>query len=156
MNLIFTSQSHHARHACSLIHLAVKASHPHNFNDFLQIYSFSFQYAISIRWILKPLLNFIGDKLEDEYFITNPSIDIYTGIAATIMLIIFGAFAGYFGGRVDDLLMRITEIFQTIPSFIFAILLVAIMKPSIISIVIAIAVVSWPGVARLVRANFFQ
>jgi putative ABC transport system permease protein len=41
------------------------------------------------------LLNFIGDKLEDEYFITNPSIDIYTGIAATIMLIIFGAFAGY-------------------------------------------------------------
>ena len=50
--------------------------------------------------------------------------------------------------------MRVTEIFQTIPSFIFAILLVAIMKPSISSIVIAIAVVSWPGVARLVRGEF--
>ena len=68
----------------------------------------------------------------------------------------FGAFAGYFGGRIDDLLMRITEIFQTIPSFIFAILLVAIMKPSIVSIVIAIAVVSWPGVARLVRGEFLS
>jgi putative ABC transport system permease protein len=41
------------------------------------------------------LLNFIGDKLEEEYYITNPSIDISTGIAATILLIAFGAFAGY-------------------------------------------------------------
>ena len=80
------------------------------------------------------------------------------GFVATIVSvfigIFFGAFAGYFGGRVDDSLMRVTEIFQTIPSFIFAILLVAIMKPSIVSIVIAIAVVSWPGVARLVRGEF--
>jgi peptide/nickel transport system permease protein len=82
------------------------------------------------------------------------------GLIATLVSIfigiLFGAFAGYFGGRVDDLLMRITEIFQTIPSFIFAILLVAIMKPSIFSIVIAIAVVSWPGVARLVRGEFLS
>tara|TARA_Y100000022_G_scaffold91822_1_gene79296 strand:- start:473 stop:1228 length:756 start_codon:yes stop_codon:yes gene_type:complete len=82
------------------------------------------------------------------------------GLIATLVSIFigifFGAFAGYFGGRVDDLLMRITEIFQTIPSFIFAILLVAIMKPSIVSIVIAIAVVSWPGVARLVRGEFLS
>ena len=80
------------------------------------------------------------------------------GFVATIVSvfigIFFGAFAGYFGGRIDDILMRVTEIFQTIPSFIFAILLVAIMKPSIVSIVIAIAVVSWPGVARLVRGEF--
>lgn len=41
------------------------------------------------------LLNFIGDKLEEEYYITDPSIDISTGISATILLIIFGAFAGY-------------------------------------------------------------
>ncbi len=80
------------------------------------------------------------------------------GFVATIVSvfigIFFGAFAGYFGGRLDDFLMRVTEIFQTIPSFIFAILLVAIMKPSMSSIVIAIAVVSWPGVARLVRGEF--
>ena len=82
------------------------------------------------------------------------------GLIATLVSIFigifFGAFAGYFGGRIDDLLMRVTEIFQTIPSFIFAILLVAIMKPSIVSIVIAIAVVSWPGVARLVRGEFLS
>ena len=47
-------------------------------------------YCLALR-----LLNFIGDKLEEEYYITNPSIDISTGIAATILLIAFGAFAGY-------------------------------------------------------------
>src|SRR3972149_2569618 len=50
--------------------------------------------------------------------------------------------------------MRVTEFFQTIPTFLFAILLVAILAPSIKSIVIAIAVVSWPAVARLVRGEF--
>jgi len=67
-----------------------------------------------------------------------------------------GGLAGYYGGWIDDLLMRVTEMFQTIPSFVFAILLVAIMKPSIESIVIAIAVVSWPAVARLVRGEFLS
>ena len=49
--------------------------------------------------------------------------------------------------------MRITEFFQTIPSFVFAIVLVAILQPSLKSIVIAIAVVTWPPVARLVRGE---
>ena len=83
---------------------------------------------------------------------------LFIGLIATVVAVtigvFFGAFAGYYGGRVDDLLMRVTEVFQTIPSFIFAILLVAIMKPSIESVVIAIAVVSWPSVARLVRGEF--
>jgi peptide/nickel transport system permease protein len=46
-----------------------------------------------------------------------------------------GALAGYFGGLVDDALMRFTEIFQTIPSFALAIVIVAILQPSITSIV---------------------
>lgn len=82
------------------------------------------------------------------------------GVVATIVAVgfgtIMGGLAGYYGGWIDDLLMRTTEMFQTIPSFIFAILLVAIMKPSINSIVIAIAVVSWPAVARLVRGEFLS
>ena len=41
------------------------------------------------------LLNFIGDKLEEQYFITDPFIDLLTGIFATVILIAFGAFAGY-------------------------------------------------------------
>ena len=66
---------------------------------------------------------------------------------------LIGCFSGYYGGWVDQLLMRITEFFQTIPSFVFAIVLVAIMQPSIESIVIAIAVVTWPPIARLVRGE---
>ena len=87
-------------------------------------------------------------------------VSLLIGLLATsvaVMLgILLGAFAGYFGGWVDDILMRVTEMFQTIPSFIFAILIVAIMKPSINSVIIAIAVVSWPAVARLVRGEFMS
>lgn len=64
-----------------------------------------------------------------------------------------GAVAGLYGRFVDDLLMRITEFFQTIPSFLFAIVLVAILAPSAASIVIAIATVSWPPIARVVRGE---
>ena len=87
---------------------------------------------------------------------TSILIGLLATIAAVFIGIIFGALAGYYGGVIDDSLMRVTEIFQTIPSFVFAILLVAIMKPSIESIVIAITVVSWPAVARLVRGEFMS
>ncbi|MBM3572900.1 MAG: ABC transporter permease, partial [Alphaproteobacteria bacterium] len=67
--------------------------------------------------------------------------------------VVIGAAAGYFGGRLDDGLMRFTEFFQTIPSFLFAIVLVAILRPSFATICTAIAIVSWPPVARLVRGE---
>jgi peptide/nickel transport system permease protein len=76
-----------------------------------------------------------------------------TVVAVTIGLLV-GAVSGYFGDRLDDLLMRITELFQTIPSFIFAVVLIAIFTPNIGSIVAAISIVSWPPVARLVRGEF--
>ena len=74
-------------------------------------------------------------------------------LASLAVGIPLGAAAGYFGGKIDDALMRFTEFFQTVPSFALAIVLVAIMQPSIVSIVIAIAIVSWPPVARLVRGE---
>jgi peptide/nickel transport system permease protein len=80
------------------------------------------------------------------------------GLTATLVSltigIIIGGMAGYYGGVIDNLLMRLTEFFQTIPNFLFAIVIVAIMTPSIISIIVAIAVVTWPAVARLVRGEF--
>jgi peptide/nickel transport system permease protein len=80
------------------------------------------------------------------------------GLCATAIAVAVGAtiggLAGYYGGRVDALLMRFTEIFQTIPFFLFAILLIAVLTPSIRNVVIAIAVVSWPPMARLVRGEF--
>ena len=74
-------------------------------------------------------------------------------VAALALGVTLGAAAGYLGGVVDDALMRFTEFFQTIPSFVFAVLLVAIFQPTITSVVFAIAVVSWPPVARVVRAE---
>lgn len=80
------------------------------------------------------------------------------GISATLIAVLvgvlFGAIAGYYRGRLDVGLMRVTELFQTIPSFILAILLVAILSPSLSSEVLAIAIVSWPGIARLARGEF--
>jgi len=80
------------------------------------------------------------------------------GFASTALAIIGGAIvggiSGYYGRWVDEALMRWTEIFQTIPFFIFAILLVAVLAPSVGSVVFAIAVVSWPPMTRLVRGEF--
>lgn len=77
-------------------------------------------------------------------------------VAAVLIGISLGAFAGYAGGSVDDAIMRFTEFFQTVPSFLLAVVLVAIFSPSIASIVAAIAIVSWPPVARVIRAEFLS
>ncbi len=75
---------------------------------------------------------------------------------ATLVGVTIGGLAGYFGGKLDSLLMRFTELFQTIPFFLFAILLVAVLGASIRNVIFAIAVVSWPPMARLVRGEFMS
>ncbi len=75
-------------------------------------------------------------------------------LIATLVGVAVGGLAGYFGGRLDNVLMRFTELFQTIPFFLFAILLVAVLGASVRSVIFAIAVVSWPPMARLVRGEF--
>jgi peptide/nickel transport system permease protein len=77
-------------------------------------------------------------------------------LCATIVGTIVGATAGYFGGVVDRIMMGVTEVFQTIPPFVLAVVVVAAFKPSLWSIVTAISLVSWPPLARLVRAQFMQ
>lgn len=87
-------------------------------------------------------------------------VSLLIGAVATAVAVIagtvLGAVAGYHGGWVDDLVMRFTEIFQTIPGFLLALLMVAIFGPSLYSIVGAIGAISWPSVARLVRAEFLS
>lgn len=87
-------------------------------------------------------------------------ISLLVGLVSTLIALLIGiplgAYAGYFGGWVDELLMRFTEIFQTVPSFALAIVIVAIFEPSVYSITSAIAIVSWPPVARLVRGEFMS
>jgi peptide/nickel transport system permease protein len=81
-------------------------------------------------------------------------IGVVASLCATTVGVAVGAVAGYYGGILDDILMRTAEFFLTIPSFILAVVLVAIFSPSVTSITAAIAVVSWPSVARLTRGEF--
>lgn len=87
-------------------------------------------------------------------------ISLMIGLAATAAALVVGvavgAFAGYFGGLIDDALMRLTDAFQTIPPFLLAIVIVVIVNPSVATIILAIAAISWPAIARLVRAEFLR
>jgi peptide/nickel transport system permease protein len=67
--------------------------------------------------------------------------------------IILGSLAGYFGGIVDEIIMRVTDIFLAFPALILAMALVAALGPSLRSVLIAITVVSWPSYARLIRGD---
>ena len=66
---------------------------------------------------------------------------------------LIGAVAGYFGGMVDELLMRLTDMFLAFPALILAIAIAASLGPSLRNTVIALSVVYWPWYARLVRAQ---
>ncbi len=87
-------------------------------------------------------------------------ISLLIGLVATCVAIaigiVVGALAGFYGGVVDDVLMRVTEAFQTLPNFILLLVLVAVFGSTIQTVVIAIGVVSWPAVARLTRAEFLS
>ena len=73
-------------------------------------------------------------------------VSLLVGLVSTLMALLIGvplgALAGFYGKWVDEGAMRFTEFFQTIPNFALAIVLVAIMQPSVTSIVLAIAIVS--------------
>ena len=70
--------------------------------------------------------------------------------------IVLGSLAGYFGGRLDEVIMRITDIFLAFPALILAMAIVAALGPSLRSIMIALSVVSWPSYARLIRGDILQ
>jgi len=87
-------------------------------------------------------------------------VSLMVGLLSTIISLAFGilvgTIAGYSGGVIDDILMRFTEFFQTIPQLALAVVIVAVMSPSLFSITAAITAVSWPPAARLVRSEFLS
>jgi peptide/nickel transport system permease protein len=64
-----------------------------------------------------------------------------------------GTVAGYFGGWVDAVLMRVTDIFMAFPRLILALALVAVLGPGIVNAILAIAITTWPPYARIARAE---
>ena len=87
-------------------------------------------------------------------------VSLLIGLVATSIAIaigiVTGALAGYHGGWVDDVLMRVTEAFQTLPNFLLLLVVVAVFGSDIVTVTIAIGVVSWPAPARLTRAEFLS
>jgi len=72
-------------------------------------------------------------------------------IAGTIGSL-FGALAGYFGGLIDDIMMRVSEMVMAFPAIILAMTITAALGPSLYNIILAMVVVSWPNYARVMRS----
>jgi peptide/nickel transport system permease protein len=82
------------------------------------------------------------------------------GLVAALMSVFigisFGALAGFYRGLVEEVLMRITEFFQVLPTLLFSMVIVALFGASLEVVTIAIGVVSWTAVARITRAEFLR
>ncbi|MFT3801829.1 MAG: ABC transporter permease [Burkholderiaceae bacterium] len=103
--------------------------------------------------------DFMGRDLATG-LVSGAGVSLLIGLVSTVISacvgIAIGALAGYYRGWVDAVLLRVIELFQTVPNFVLAVVLVALFKPSVATAVFAIGIVSWPPTARLVRSEFLQ
>lgn len=83
-------------------------------------------------------------------------VGVMSALIATCIGVFVGSLAGFWGGLVDHALMRITEVFQVIPAFFLAVVLVALFGTNVFNIVFAISVLSWPIIARITRSEFLS
>jgi peptide/nickel transport system permease protein len=90
-------------------------------------------------------------------FVWGSRISLLVGLAATVLAMVIGTVvgvvAGFVAGRTGTLLMRITEWFLVIPFLPLAIVLAAVLGPSIRNIILVIGITSWPATARVIRAQ---
>lgn len=87
-------------------------------------------------------------------------VSILVGISAMLVQLFLGVFlgtiSGYYGGIVDKIIMRIIDIMMCFPFFIIAITIAAIVGPNIWNLIAIIGLLSWPGIARIVRAEILS
>jgi oligopeptide transport system permease protein len=95
------------------------------------------------------------DVLSKVIFGSQVSLTIGILVQAIVLVIggSIGLVAGYFGGWIDNLLMRFTDIMYAFPDLLFVLIIVAALGPTLLNIFVAIGVVSWVGLARLVRGQ---
>ena len=84
------------------------------------------------------------------------SIGVVAALITIVIGVAIGSVAGFFGGWVDTLLMKITEFFQVLPTLLFAMVLVTLFGAKLSVVTFSIGIVSWPPVARLTRAEFLR
>lgn len=100
-----------------------------------------------------------GDMGIDIYYgvVWGAQTSIYTSlmviVISTIMGLMLGAVAGFYGGKVDEVIMRITDIFLSLPALILAMAISSILEKNLNNIIFALALVWWPAYARYVRAQ---
>ena len=75
---------------------------------------------------------------------------------STLIGVVIGSLSGYAGGTVDLLLMRFTDMVMTFPSLVMIITVASVLGPSIYNTMIVIGILTWPGIARLVRGQFLS
>ncbi len=89
--------------------------------------------------------------------VVGARISLLAGVTVIILAVaigtVMGAVAGYFGGWADTLIMRVTDVFLTVPDLILAMAFAAALGPGLMNVMIAVSLVWWPGYCRLVRAN---
>ena len=83
----------------------------------------------------------------------SPLIAVVVLMLACAIGVPLGIAAGFFGGWVDEAIMRVTDIFLAFPSLLLALALAEVLPPSLITLTIAIAVTWWPGYTRLIRGQ---
>jgi len=135
--------------------------------------------AISADWVTKygPMDTGIGRPLQaptGNYLMGTDDLarDIFSGVVhgarvslmvgftaaltATLLGVIIGSISGYFGGTTDYMLMKLCELFQSVPRFLFALVIVVFFGNTIWNVVVVIGILSWPRTGRLVRAEFLR
>ena len=89
--------------------------------------------------------------------LSGARISLLVGLAvvsvSSIVGMLLGSVAGYFGGRVDDVISRVIDVLMAFPGILLAIALVAVLGPSLTNVVFALSIIGWVGYARLVRGQ---
>jgi len=80
-------------------------------------------------------------------------IGVASALATGVIGVTVGMLAGYAGGRLDTALTRVTEFFQVVPAIVLAVVVLAFTGPNMVTIILVIALISWPSIARLARAE---
>jgi oligopeptide transport system permease protein len=103
------------------------------------------------------------DKLGRDVFsriIWGTRVSIVVAIVGSLTSLVigltYGAISGYIGGRVDNLMMRFVDVMYAFPTLLFIILVMVVLGPGLMNVFIAIGIVAWMGIARLVRGQFLS
>ena len=133
------------------------------FAPWIAPYSYDFQNPTEL--LQSPNLNHImgTDRLGRDLFSRilygarlSISVGIFTALSALIIGTIYGAISGYIGGRIDNFMMRVVDVIYSLPDLLLIILITVILGRGWISIFLALSLVSWVTVARLIRGEVLR